>query len=115
VVFSVLTSRRAPAEATQARKETTKAQSDALKAAEAQAEESRRISETERELEQDRRAYSRRVDAERKATRQAADVRVATEWELLPDSSQIAPDWYANVGARVINDSGHVITDVRLR
>jgi hypothetical protein len=122
VLVSVQSSRRSREDALQARADAAEAQGRtaaaeerAAQAAEDQVAASARISETERELEMSRRSYNARVDAERKAARQAVDVRVETEWGLLHSGEQIAVDGYAEVAVRVVNESASLITDVQLR
>jgi hypothetical protein len=129
VLFAVLNSRQADTRAKVAQADAKVAQADAkdaqarasaaderaIEAAERQAEASERISATELQLENERRAYAKQADLERKAQRQAVEVSVATHWHETSDPARDAVDDYSRVSVWVGNHSLFPIRDVAVR
>lgn len=103
VVVAIWQTAIAREDARQARMDAAEAREDAHK-------------ETELRLqsERDHRASANRAEAERRAARQARNVRVSSGWSPLADGTMVNSDLHANVFAVVYNDSLKPISEVEV-
>jgi len=73
-----------------------------------------RAIEIERDLEAERRSYNRRIDTERRANRQAVDIKVMQGWLPLEDGTEMTADSHGNIAAFVYNQSATGIVEVEV-